>query len=89
MMQDGDQGTRRRNMRMGSGAGFSSDRLGPAVDLAEKGALDWLVFETIGERTLASVTATGGSTRNAVTIPSLARACALSSGTAGRTGRGS
>ena len=40
-------------MRMGSGAGFSSDRLGPAVDLAEKGALDWLVFETIGERTLA------------------------------------
>ena len=40
-------------MRMGSGAGFSSDRLGPAVDLAEKGGLDWLVFETIGERTLA------------------------------------
>jgi hypothetical protein len=40
-------------MRMGSGAGFSSDRLGPAVDLAEKAALDWLVFETIGERTLA------------------------------------
>lgn len=40
-------------MRMGSGAGFSSDRLGPAVELAEKGQLDWLVFETIGERTLA------------------------------------
>ncbi len=40
-------------MRIGSGAGFSSDRLGPAIDLAEKGALDWLVFETIGERTLA------------------------------------
>jgi hypothetical protein len=40
-------------MRMGTGAGFSSDRLGPAVDLAEKAALDWLVFETIGERTLA------------------------------------
>jgi len=40
-------------MRIGSGAGFSSDRLGPAVDLAEKGALDWLVFETVGERTLA------------------------------------
>jgi len=38
---------------MGAGAGFSSDRLGPAVDLAEKGELDWLVFETIGERTLA------------------------------------
>lgn len=40
-------------LRMGAGAGFSSDRLGPAVDLAEKGELDWLVFETIGERTLA------------------------------------
>ncbi|MGB7300984.1 MAG: acyclic terpene utilization AtuA family protein [Burkholderiaceae bacterium] len=40
-------------LRIGTGAGFSSDRLGPAVDLAEKGALDWLVFETIGERTLA------------------------------------
>jgi hypothetical protein len=40
-------------MRIGSGAGFSSDRLGPAVDMAEKGALDWLVFETVGERTLA------------------------------------
>ena len=40
-------------MRMGSGAGFSSDRLGPAIELAERAELDWLVFETIGERTLA------------------------------------
>lgn len=40
-------------LRIGTGAGFSSDRLGPAVDLAEQGRLDWLVFETIGERTLA------------------------------------
>lgn len=40
-------------IRMGSGAGFSSDRLQPAVDLARDGELDWLVFETIGERTLA------------------------------------
>ena len=40
-------------MRIGSGAGFSSDRLEPAIDLAEQGQLDWLVFETIGERTLA------------------------------------
>ena len=40
-------------LRMGSGAGFSSDRLAPAVDLARDGNLDWLVFETIGERTLA------------------------------------
>ena len=40
-------------LRMGSGAGFSSDRLAPAVDMARDGDLDWLVFETIGERTLA------------------------------------
>ena len=40
-------------LRLGTGAGFSSDRLGPAVDLAQWGQLNWLVFETIGERTLA------------------------------------
>jgi len=40
-------------LRLGCGAGFSSDRLEPAIDLAEKGALGYLVFETIGERTLA------------------------------------
>jgi hypothetical protein len=40
-------------LRLGCGAGFSSDRLGPAVDLAEKGKLDYLVFETCAERTLA------------------------------------
>ena len=40
-------------LRMGSGAGFSSDRLQPAIDIARDGELDWLVFETIGERTLA------------------------------------
>ena len=40
-------------MRIGCGAGFSSDRLEPAVDLAERGKLDYLVFECVGERTLA------------------------------------
>ena len=39
--------------RIGCGAGFSSDRLDPAVDLARRGRLDVLVFECIGERTLA------------------------------------
>jgi len=39
--------------RIGCGAGFSADRLDPAVDLAERGALDALVFECVGERTLA------------------------------------
>ena len=40
-------------IRIGCGAGFSSDRLDPALDLAERGALDALVFECVGERTLA------------------------------------
>ncbi len=40
-------------LRLGCGAGFSSDRLEPAIELAEKAKLDYLVFETIGERTLA------------------------------------
>src|SRR5687768_11614737 len=40
-------------LRLGTGAGFSADRLDPAVELAAKGELDALVFECIGERTLA------------------------------------
>ena len=45
--------SRARDFRIGCGAGFSSDRLDPAVDLARRGRLDALVFECIGERTLA------------------------------------
>ena len=40
-------------MRIGCGAGFSADRLGPAVDLVAKGRLDVIIFECVGERTLA------------------------------------
>jgi hypothetical protein len=39
--------------RLGTGAGFSADRLDPAVDLVERGQLDAIVFECLGERTLA------------------------------------
>lgn len=39
--------------RIGTGAGFSADRLDPAVDLVERGGLDAIVFECLGERTLA------------------------------------
>ncbi|MYE20131.1 MAG: DUF1446 domain-containing protein, partial [Rhodospirillales bacterium] len=42
-----------RDFRIGCGAGFSADRLDPAVELALHGALDVLVFECVGERTLA------------------------------------
>uniref|UniRef100_UPI0028AB002F acyclic terpene utilization AtuA family protein n=1 Tax=Brevundimonas sp. TaxID=1871086 RepID=UPI0028AB002F len=40
-------------VRIGSGAGFSGDRIEPAVVLAEYGRLDYLVFECLAERTIA------------------------------------
>jgi hypothetical protein len=42
-----------RALRIGSGAGYSGDRIEPAVELAEQGALDYLVFECLAERTIA------------------------------------
>jgi hypothetical protein len=42
-----------RPYRIGAGAGFSADRLDPAVDLARRGALDAMIIECLGERTLA------------------------------------
>ena len=39
--------------RIGTGAGFSSDRLDPAVDLVERGTLNAIVLECLGERTVA------------------------------------
>ena len=40
-------------VRIGGGAGFSGDRIEPAVDLARDGELDYLVFECLAERTIA------------------------------------
>lgn len=40
-------------LRIGAGAGFSGDRIPPAIELAEKGNLDFLVFECLAERTIA------------------------------------
>src|SRR5260221_13599942 len=42
-----------RAIRIGSGAGYSGDRIEPAVELAEKGDIQYLVFECLGERTVA------------------------------------
>ena len=42
-----------KKIRIGSGAGYSGDRIEPAVELAEKGDLDYLVFECLAERTIA------------------------------------
>ena len=42
-----------QTIRIGSGAGYSGDRIEPAVELAEKGDIHYLVFECLGERTVA------------------------------------
>ena len=42
-----------KTIRIGCGAGFSGDRIEPAVELATGGDLDYLVFECLAERTIA------------------------------------
>src|SRR5271154_2869584 len=42
-----------RTIRIGSGAGYSGDRIEPAIELAERGEIEYLVFECLGERTVA------------------------------------
>lgn len=42
-----------KTIRIGAGAGFQGDRIEPAVELAEKGQLDYLAFECLAERTIA------------------------------------
>ena len=43
----------KRPFRIGCGAGYSGDRIEPAVELVERGDLDVLVFECLAERTIA------------------------------------
>jgi len=40
-------------VRIGAGASFADDRIAPAVELAERGQLDYLAFECLAERTVA------------------------------------
>ena len=40
-------------VRIGAGAGTSDDRMVPALELAERGDIDYLVFECLAERTVA------------------------------------
>jgi hypothetical protein len=42
-----------KTVRIGSGAGYSGDRIEPAVELAEKGDVQYLGFECLAERTIA------------------------------------
>ena len=42
-----------KTVRIGSGAGYSGDRIEPAVELAERGDIRYLGFECLAERTIA------------------------------------
>ena len=44
---------RRRTLRIGAGASYAGDRVEPATELAARGKLDYLVYETLAERTIA------------------------------------
>lgn len=42
-----------KTIRIGSGAGYSGDRIEPAIELMEQGNLDYIIFECLAERTIA------------------------------------
>ncbi|MDR3561473.1 MAG: DUF1446 domain-containing protein [Negativicutes bacterium] len=42
-----------KKIRIGSGAGYSGDRIEPAFELADKGDIQYLSFECLAERTIA------------------------------------
>lgn len=42
-----------KSIKIGSGAGYAGDRIEPAVELAVKGDIQYLVFECLAERTIA------------------------------------
>ena len=56
-------------LRIGAGAGYSGDRIDPAQDLAERGALDVLVFECLAERTIALAQGRGAAPTTLVVVP--------------------
>tara|TARA_R110002012_G_scaffold56192_1_gene143858 strand:- start:6631 stop:7968 length:1338 start_codon:yes stop_codon:yes gene_type:complete len=43
----------KKTIRIGTGAGYSGDRIEPAVDLIKEGDLDYIIFECLAERTIA------------------------------------
>lgn len=42
-----------KTVRIGCGAGYSGDRLEPAIEIAREGDIQYLVFECLAERTIA------------------------------------
>jgi hypothetical protein len=63
--------TAERPLRIGCGAGYSGDRIEPAVELAADGELDYLVFECLAERTIALAQQTKARDPNAGFDPRL------------------
>src|SRR4051794_40313454 len=47
------RGIAMRTIRIEAGAGYSGDRIEQAIELADKDNLDYLVFDGLGERTIA------------------------------------
>lgn len=45
---------RTRTLRIGCGASYAGDRVEPGIDLAVRGNLQYLVYETLAERTIAA-----------------------------------
>lgn len=43
-----------KKIRIGTGAGYGGDRIEPAVELVNKGDIDYLIFECLAERTIAN-----------------------------------
>src|SRR3974377_872084 len=58
-------------IRVGAGAGTSDDRMLPALELAERGDIDYLVFECLAERTVARETLARSKAPNLGYSPSL------------------
>ncbi|RZL85168.1 MAG: DUF1446 domain-containing protein [Rhodococcus sp. (in: high G+C Gram-positive bacteria)] len=54
MTSSSTRGSTSRSVRLGAGSGFSGDRIDPARHLAQHADLDYLIFECLGERTVAA-----------------------------------
>jgi len=61
----------RQSVRIGGGAGSAEDRIPPALELAERGSLDYMVFECLAERTIARETLSKTNDPNAGYTPSM------------------
>lgn len=58
-------------VRIGAGAGTSDDRMVPALELAERGDIDYLVFECLAERTVSRENLSRSTNPDAGYSPSL------------------